>query len=89
MIVPFPGEFVQNYGEHGRELITVEVALRLLQVLADPSAELERADMPGGPGKARLKALLHNSIFKVGVPCHSCSTSTIQMLCVGLIHDSL
>ncbi len=56
---------VQNYGEHGRELITVEVALRLLQVLADPSAELERADRPGGSGKARLKALLHNTIFKV------------------------
>ncbi|CAL8466007.1 g5543 [Coccomyxa elongata] len=54
-----------NYGEHGRELITVEVALRLLQILADPSAELERADRPGGPGKARLKALLHNTIFKI------------------------
>lgn len=55
----------QNYGEHGRELITVEVALRLLQILADPSAELERGDRPGGPGKARLKALLHNTVFKV------------------------
>lgn len=63
---------MQNYGEHGRELITVEVALRLLQILADPSAELERADKPGGVGKARLKALLHNTVFKVGVPAPGC-----------------
>lgn len=43
----------------------MEVALRLLQLLADPSAELERANRLGGPGKGRLKALLHNTVFKV------------------------
>jgi hypothetical protein len=45
--------------------VTVEVALRLLQLLADPSAELERADRPGGLGQARMRLLLHNTVFKV------------------------
>ena len=61
----------QNYGEHGRELITVEVALRLLQLLADPSEVLERADRPGGLGAAHLSSVLHNTVFKVGQYLHT------------------
>ena len=55
----------QNYGEHGRELITVEVALRLLQTLADPSAELQIAERLRGGGRPDLHATLHNTVFKV------------------------
>ncbi len=56
---------LQNYGEHGRELITVEVALRLLQTLADPSAELQGAEKLHGLGRPDLQATLHNTVFKV------------------------
>ena len=56
---------LQNYGEHGRELITVEVALRLLQTLADPSAELQLAGKLHGAGRPDLQATLHNTVFKV------------------------
>ncbi len=58
----------QNYGEHGRELITVEVALRLLQTLADPSAELELAERLRSAGRPDLQATLHNTVFKVPRP---------------------
>ena len=44
----------------------MEVALRLLQLLADPSEVLERADRPGGLGAAHLSSVLHNTVFKVG-----------------------
>lgn len=57
----------------------MEVALRLLQILADPSAELERGDRPGGPGKARLKSLLHNTVFKV---TRAASSITHAALCI-------
>ena len=67
-MVPMWAACAQNYGEHGRELITVEVALRLLQLLADPSEALERAaERPGGAGAAHLSAVLHNTVFKVRV----------------------
>ena len=59
------GGLLQNYGEHGRELITVEVALRLLQTLADPSAELQMAEKLHGAGRPDLQATLHNTVFKV------------------------
>ena len=67
---------MQNYGEHGRELVTVEVALRLLQLLADPSAELERADRAGGLGQAKMRLLLHSTVFKV--------LSLLNQLCCAL-----
>lgn len=53
----------QNYGEHGRELITVEVALRLLAALADPSAAIARSVARGQPAHL-LKHLLHSAVFK-------------------------
>lgn len=62
---------VQNYGEHGRELITVEVALRLLQTLADPSAELQVAGRLRSAGRADLQAMLHNTVFKVLLRPHA------------------
>ena len=42
----------------------MEVALALLQALADPTPALQRADKQGGAGRARLKALLHSTVFK-------------------------
>lgn len=55
--------WVQNYGEHGRELITVEVALRLLAALADPRLAIERS-VQRGHSPHLLKNLLHSSVFK-------------------------
>lgn len=43
----------------------MEVALRLLQTLADPSAELQLAEKLHGAGRPDLQATLHNTIFKV------------------------
>ena len=43
----------------------MEVALRLLQTLADPSAVLEAAEKSGTPGALDLKTTLHNTVFKV------------------------
>ena len=43
----------------------MEVALRLLQTLADPSAELEMAERWRDAGKPDLHATLHNTVFKV------------------------
>ena len=54
---------LQNYGEHGRELITVEVALRLLAALADPGPAIERS-VQRGHSPHLLKNLLHSSVFK-------------------------
>lgn len=56
---------MQDFGEHGRELVTVEVALRLLELLADPTRLDELTAKRGGnPGK--LQALLERSVFKAG-----------------------
>ena len=46
----------------------MEVALRLLQTLADPSAELEMAERWREAGMPDLRATLHNTVFKV---CHT------------------
>ena len=43
----------------------MEVALRLLQTLADPSAVLEAAEKSRAPGDLDLKTTLHNTVFKV------------------------
>ena len=43
----------------------MEVALALLRALADPTPALQHADRLGGGGRARLKALLHSTVFKV------------------------
>ena len=53
----------QNFGEHGRELVTVEVALRLLAALAAPRAALERSAARGQPTQ-RLGHLLRQCVFK-------------------------
>lgn len=54
----------QDFGEHGRELITVEVALKLLELLSDP-LKLRRAVNARGGNLQKLEELLHHSIFKV------------------------
>lgn len=54
---------VQDFGEHGREFITSEVGLRLLQVLGDPE-QLSKL-VGGGKRAARLKAILEHCVFKV------------------------
>lgn len=74
----------QNYGEHGRELITVEVALRLLQTLADPSAELEMAEKSNAAGKPDLQATLHNTVFKV---CPDRVSGDLKVPCAALPHE--
>jgi hypothetical protein len=54
---------VQDFGEHGREFITSEVGLRLLEVLGDPQ---KASQMVGGAKRAeRLQAILQHCVFKV------------------------
>ena len=55
---------MQNFGEHGRELITVEVALRLLAALGNPRGAIERSQARGQPAQ-RLMHLLKQCIFQV------------------------
>jgi hypothetical protein len=54
---------LQDFGEHGREFISSEVGLRLLQVLADPQLMRNYT----GPGKRleRLHAILQQTVLKV------------------------
>jgi hypothetical protein len=54
---------LQDFGEHGREFISSEVGLRLLQVLADPRLMHNYT----GPGKRmeRLNAILQQTVLKV------------------------
>ena len=60
-----------NYGEHGRELVTVESALVLLRDLADPGLGRAAAAADADPlrsslgGSARLRTLLRGSVFKI------------------------
>lgn len=55
---------LQDFGEHGRELVTVEVALRVLDLLADPSrVEVLTRSRGGNPEK--MAALLERTVFKV------------------------
>lgn len=60
-----------NYGEHGRELVTVESALALLRDLADPSLSRAAAAADADPvrsslgGSERLRALLKRTVFKI------------------------
>jgi len=53
------------YGEHGRELITVEAALALLADLASPDRALAAADAPGRAGAPALADALRNTVFKI------------------------
>jgi len=55
----------QNFGEHGRELISSEIALRLLRLLC--SGEAERGAFVDGFGLRRdhVQALLQRTVFKV------------------------
>lgn len=51
---------LQDFGQHGREPITCEVALRLLQVLAG------EAELPPGVDQLQLTGLLKQLVIKVG-----------------------
>jgi hypothetical protein len=57
----------QDFGEHGREYITSEVALRLLATLTDPAA---LAALLGGSSTRleRLQAILSKTVLKVTSP---------------------
>jgi hypothetical protein len=53
----------QDFGEHGREFISSEVGLRLLQVLADP--QLLQNYTGQGKRLERLNAILEQTVLKV------------------------
>ena len=55
---------LQNFGEHGRELISSEIALRLLRLLCD---EAQRAPLlqAYGLSPAHVNQLLQRAVFKV------------------------
>ena len=56
----------QNFGEHGRELISSEIGLRLLEQLCDPGAAVA-ALAEQGLAPAVAEALLRGVVFKVCV----------------------
>lgn len=58
---------LQDFGEHGREFISSEVGLRLLQVLADPQ-QLRNITGPGQRVE-RLTAILQQTVLKVRLLC--------------------
>ncbi|KAK9802611.1 hypothetical protein WJX73_002757 [Symbiochloris irregularis] len=53
-----------NFGEHGRELVTVEVALRLLRMLGNPAEAVQRS-VERGHGPHRLLTLLRHAVFQI------------------------
>ena len=55
---------MQDFGEHGRELVTVEVALRVLDLLADPT-RVEALTKSRGGNPEKMAALLERTVFKV------------------------
>jgi len=57
----------QDFGEHGRELVTVEVALRFLELLSDPS-KVEAMALARGGNPEKIAALLERCVFKVLSP---------------------
>ncbi len=65
---------LQDFGEHGREFISSEIGLRLLQVLADPAQLMRYA---GSARRARrLQRILQNVVLKVG-RCMWCSVGAL------------
>ena len=54
----------QNFGEHGRELISSEIALRLLRLLCDEAGRRPLLDKYGVPAEL-LAQLLQRAVFKV------------------------
>ncbi len=52
---------LQSFGEHGRELITPEVGLRLLEMLGDLGSEMEHGVQAATP----QQQLLQRTVFKV------------------------
>jgi hypothetical protein len=57
---------MQNFGQHGRELITSEVAVRLLALLASDAQLVKFCALQGIPA-ARLLASLKHVAMKVGM----------------------
>ncbi|KAK9804268.1 hypothetical protein WJX72_004083 [[Myrmecia] bisecta] len=53
-----------NFGEHGRELISSEVALMLMHYLAEPAMEVEKSVLRGHP-RHRLATLLQQTVIKL------------------------
>lgn len=53
--------FLQSFGEHGRELITPEVGLRLLELLGQFGSEMEHSTETVTP----QQKLLQRTVFKV------------------------
>lgn len=54
---------MQSFGEHGRELITPEVGLRLLDLLGQLGSEMEHSTEAVTP----QQKLLQRTVFKVGL----------------------
>lgn len=57
----------QDFGEHGREFITSEVGLRLLQTLTDTAAL--RAMLGSAKRLERLQAILQHTVMQARAAC--------------------
>ena len=62
---------MQNFGQHGRELITSEVAVRLLALLANDAELVKFCALQGIPA-ARLLASLKHVTMKVRMHLQLC-----------------
>lgn len=71
---------MQDFGEHGREYISAELGLQLLQTLAKP--ELIKAVVGGGERGEKLMQLLQQVVFKVRGTGHSCAQQCSWCVCI-------
>lgn len=74
---------MQSFGEHGRELITPEVGLRLLELLGQLGSDMEHTSAALTP----QQKLLRRTIFKVS-PCRTTAHHATTD-CNILPHESL
>lgn len=83
-----PVWILQNFGEHGRELVTVEVALELLRQLGDSSGAVQQS-IARGHGPNRLLTLLQNTVFMVHLLIRSAAFPACCLLRCHLWHEGM
>lgn len=64
--------FLQDFGEHGRELISPEIALRLLQALCAGGSDLAALASKSGVGSQELQGVLERSVLQVPTALQAC-----------------
>lgn len=77
---------MQSFGEHGRELITPEVGLRLLEMLGKLGSEMEHS----AQATTLQQQLLKHTVFKVcEAMVHSVHLAALLMVALACFHAAL